>query len=65
MAITLRRDKGAPLTNDELDDNFADLSSSRLLPGNNLADVSDVALARENLSVDEAGTAIAMAIALG
>ena len=40
-------------------------SASALVASNNLSDVASVATARTNLDVDQAGTALAMAIALG
>jgi len=39
--------------------------SGTLLSSNNLNDVANVATARTNLDVDQAGTALALSIALG
>lgn len=68
-AITSRATKGTPLTNDEVDANFANLNADKMAKASNLADVTDVPTARTNLSVyskSEADSqAIAMAIALG
>lgn len=57
--------KGAPLTNDELDANFVNLNQGKLDVGNNLSDVPDAAAARENLGVDPAGTAFLMSLIYG
>ncbi len=43
----------------------ADTSSSALFSNNNLSDLGSAATARNNLDVDQAGTSVAMAIALG
>ena len=40
-------------------------AGSYLVSTNNLADLTDIDVARQNLNVDEAGTALALAIALG
>lgn len=68
-AITSRATKGTPLTNDEVDANFANLNEDKLEVSNNLSDLTDDAAARGNLgvySVAEAQNyATAMAIALG
>lgn len=63
--LTLRATKGAPLTNTEVDNNFTSLNTNKLEVSNNLSDLASVATAQTNLQVDPAGTAIAMAIALG
>ena len=66
--IVTRAGKGSPLTNDEVDDNFINLNTElgeKLVAANNLSDVSNVATAQTNLQVDPAGTAVALAIALG
>ena len=43
----------------------ADTSSSALFANNNLSDLASASTARANLDVDQAGTSVAMAIALG
>lgn len=63
--LTLRSVKGTPLTNTEVDNNFTSLNTNKLEAGNNLSDLTNAATARTNLQVDQAGTAVAMAIALG
>jgi hypothetical protein len=63
--ITLRSVKGSPLTNNEVDGNFSSLNSTKLETTNNLSDLTSVATAQQNLQVDPAGTAVALAIALG
>lgn len=61
--------KGAPLTNAEMDANFVALNNGKVDVANNLSDVADVPAARQNLGVYSAtqtdSQAIAMAIALG
>lgn len=68
-AITSRATKGSPLTNDEVDANFANLNADKMAKDSNLADVADVPTARTNLGVyskaEADSQAIAMAIALG
>lgn len=67
-AITLRNVKGTPLTNTEVDDNFNNLNTElggKLVASSNLSDLTNVATAQGNLQVDPAGTAVALAIALG
>ena len=68
-AITSRATKGTPLTNDEVDANFANLNSDKMAKSANLGDVVDAAAARGNIgavSVQQAQDyATAMAIALG
>lgn len=72
-AITSRATKGAPLTNAEVDANFANLNQDKMAKDSNLADLADKPAARSNLGVlSDAETAtlatnqaIAMAIALG
>ena len=63
--ITTRAGKGSPLTNTEVDNNFTNLNSDKMEKSNNLSDLTNDATARSNLNVDEAGTALALAIALG
>lgn len=63
--ITLRNTKGSPLTNTEVDDNFSNLNTDKMEKSNNLSDLTNVATAQTNLQVDPAGTAVALAIALG
>jgi hypothetical protein len=67
--IVNRAIKDAPLTNNEVDDNFGNLNTDKMEKGSNLSDVSDTVTARANLGVpsstEAAGDAVAMAIALG
>lgn len=63
--IVLRNVKGSPLTNTEVDDNFSNLNTDKMEKSNNLSDLTNVATAQTNLQVDPAGTAVALAIALG
>lgn len=67
--ITLRNTKGSPLTNTEVDNNFANLNADKAEKGNNLSDLTDKAAARSNLTVysqaEVQEQAIAFAIALG
>ena len=63
--IVNRATKGTPLTNTEVDSNFSNLNADKMEKSNNLSDLTDVPTAQSNLQVDPAGTAIAMAIALG
>lgn len=72
-ALTLRAEKGAPLTNAEVDANFQALNTDKMAKGQNLGDLADVSAARGNLGVPSTAEAaaiatnqaIAMAIALG
>lgn len=68
-AITSRATKGTPLTNDEVDANFANLNTDKMEGSNNLSEIDNAAAARGNLgvySVQQAQDyATAMAIALG
>lgn len=57
--------KNGPLTIIEVDNNFIELNKKKLDSSNNLSDLSNVSTARTNLQVDPAGTAAALAIALG
>lgn len=63
--ITTRAGKGTPLTNNEVDANFTNLNSDKMEKSANLSDLTNVASAQSNLQVDPAGTAVALAIALG
>lgn len=67
--ITSRATKGTPLTNDEVDANFANLNADKMAKVSNLADLADAPTARSNLGVysksEVDSQAIAMAIALG
>jgi hypothetical protein len=54
-----------PLTLAQVDTNFINLNLAKLDKNNNLSDLTNLVTARNNLDVDQAGTAIAMAIALG
>jgi hypothetical protein len=78
--IVTRTGKGSPLTNAELDANFvninnqlatADITAGTITGITDLAiadggtGASNVAGAQANLQVDPAGTAVALAIALG
>jgi hypothetical protein len=63
--IVTRSGKGSPLTNSEVDANFSNLNTDKVEASNNLSDLANVETARTNLDVDQAGTSLAMAIALG
>lgn len=67
--IVNRATKGSPLTNDEVDANFANLNADKMAKASNLGDLADAAAARSNLGVptvqQAADYATAMAIALG
>jgi|TARA_B110000977_G_C11079986_1_gene492612 hypothetical protein len=63
--IVTRSGKGSPLTNTEVDANFSNLNTDKVEASNNLSDLANAATARTNLDVDQAGTSLAMAIALG
>lgn len=71
--LTLRAEKGAPLTNAEVDANFEALNTDKMAKDQNLGDLTDAAEARENIDVPSnaealviaTNQAIAMAIALG
>lgn len=74
--IVTRAGKGSPLTNNEVDANFTNLNNAKLENANNLSDLSSFSTARTNLGLgsaatastsdfDPAGTAVALAIALG
>lgn len=61
--------KGAPLSNAELDANFVNLNTDKMEKASNLGDLSNKSTARSNLDVlssaQTTNEAIAMAIALG
>lgn len=74
--IVTRAGKGSPLTNNEVDANFTNLNNGKLETSNNLSDLTSASTARTNLGLgsaataassdfDLAGTAVALAIALG
>lgn len=63
--IVTRAGKGTPLTNTEVDSNFTNLNTDKMEKANNLSDLTNVTTAQTNLQVDPAGTAVALAIALG
>lgn len=63
--IVTRAGKGSPLTNTEGDANFTNLNNDKMEKANNLSDLTNVTTAQQNLQVDPAGTAIALAVALG
>lgn len=67
--ITSRATKGTPLTNDEVDANFAGLNADKMEKSSNLSDLANAGTARTNLGVMSAQEtkdyAAAMAIALG
>lgn len=65
MPLVLRTTEGRSLTNVEIDGNFTYLDDQKLDVSNNLSDLNDTTTARTNLGVDAAGTAVALAIALG
>lgn len=50
-AITTRATKGTPLTNDEVDANFANLNTDKMAKASNLADLADVSTSRTNIGV--------------
>jgi len=69
--ITTRAGKGSPLTHAEVDANFNNLNTDKLESsavstfGGTLIDDADAETARATLDVDQAGEALAFAIALG
>ena len=69
--VTTRAGKGSPLTHAEVDANFTNLNTDKLESsavstfGGTLIDDADAAAARTTLDVDQAGEALALAIALG
>lgn len=69
--IVTRAGKGSPLTHAEVDANFENLNTDKVETssvsafGASLIDDADAAAARTTLDVDQAGTALALAIALG
>ena len=69
--IVTRSGKGSPLTNTEVDSNFTNLNSDKVETstvssyGASLIDDANAEAARTTLDVDQAGTAAALAIALG
>ena len=67
--IVNRASKGSPLTNSEMDANFANLNTDKPEKSNNLSDLANVSTARTNLGVSSTAAAldeaIAMSIALG
>lgn len=60
--ITLRSELTRPLTNVEMDANFATLNSAKLEGVNNLADLVDAAEARANLELGSAALRDALEI---
>ena len=67
--LTLRGDLTRPLTNAEVDNNFAALNAGKAEKSNNLSDLASASDARTNLSVysklEADANAMAIAIALG
>jgi len=69
--VTTRAGKGSPLTHADVDANFTNLNTDKLESsavstfGGTLIDDADAAAARTTLDVDQAGEALALAIALG
>lgn len=55
----------APLTNEQVDNNFINLNTGKLEVSNNLNDLGNAATARTNLDVYSQSEVLAMAIALG
>lgn len=64
-SVTLRLVKGSPLTNQELDDNFANLNSDKMEAANNLSEITDPSAARTNIGAAATEDILALAIALG
>ena len=64
-SVTLRLVKGSPLTNQELDDNFANLNSDKMDAANNLSEITDPSAARTNIGAASTEDILALAIALG
>lgn len=67
--IVTRAGKGSALTHNEVDANFVNLNNDKLqgivAVANGGTGATTIAAAQVNLQVDPAGTAVALAIALG
>lgn len=67
--ITTRAGKGSPLTHAEVDANFTNLNAAKLEAGHThtIADITDAgsAASADTTDFDAAGSAVALAIALG